>query len=354
VTGGWTFEPDLSRARTLPADLYVDPAALAAERRRVFARTWQPAGAASDVSTPGAFVAAEVAGEPVVIVRDAAGNLRALSNVCRHRAGPVARGAGSAKALRCGYHGWTYGLDGALLATPEWDGVRDFDPAAHRLPEFRAETWGPFVFVNLDGAAPPLADFLGAIGAETRGLPLDRLRPARRVDYEVACNWKVYVDNYLEGYHIPIVHPELFRLLDYRAYRVETARFHSKQHALLRAEGGDGEALYYWLFPNVMVNVYPGNLQTNVVLPLGPDRTLTRFEWFALDPDRPDVAEELARAFALSDVVQREDMEICEAVQKGLASATYPGGRYSVLRENGVHHFHGLLARFLGDGAAAV
>ena len=353
MSGEWTFEPDLSRAATPPAGWYLDPERLAAERRRVFARTWQPVGSAAAAREPGSFFTAEVAGEPLVVARDAGGALRALSNVCRHRAGPVARGSGSAKALRCGYHGWTYGLDGSLLATPEWDGVRDFDPAAHRLPEFRAEAWGPFLFVNLDPDAAPLSGFLGSIADETRALGLERLRPFRRVDYEVACNWKVYVDNYLEGYHIPIVHPELFRLLDYRAYRIETSRLHSKQHAPIRGAAGGGEALYYWLFPNVMVNVYPDNLQTNVVLPLSAGRTLTRFEWFVRDPDRPGAAEEFDRAFELSDRIQREDMEICEAVQRGLSSATYVSGRYSVLRENGVHHFHGLLARYLASGAAA-
>jgi choline monooxygenase len=174
----------------------------------------------------------------------------------------------------------------------------------------------------------------------------------------------LYVDNFLEGYHIPIVHPELFRQLDYSAYRVETARFHSKQHAPIRPRAEESlyrrnlepderpEALYYWVFPNVMLNLYPDNLQTNVILPLSAERTLTRFEWFVLDPESPGVAEEFAHSFAFSDQVQKEDIAICEAVQRNLRSRTYDHGRYSVLRENGVHHFHGLLARFLGDPAA--
>jgi len=154
-------------------------------------------------------------------------------------------------------------------------------------------------------------------------------------------------------------HPELFKELDYRAYRVETASYHSKQHAPIRPhkedslyrrnlpEGSQPEALYYWVFPNLMLNLYPDNLQTNIIIPLGPERTLTRFEWYVLEPNSPGVAEEFARSFAFSDQVQQEDIGICEAVQKGLRSRTFDHGRYSVLRENGVHHFHGLVAEFL-------
>jgi len=353
---GFEFEPDLTLASTIPASAYFDPGAFARERDQIFGRTWQAVGHADRLRAAGDFFTCEVAGEALVLTRGEDGGNRALSNVCRHRAGPVARGAGNRKSLQCGYHGWTYGLDGTLRATPEWDGVREFDRAAHGLPAFRVEAWGPLLFANLDAASPDLTSFLGTIPAETRDVPIGRMQLWRQVDYEVACNWKVYVDNYLEGYHIPIVHPGLFRLLDYRAYRVETAALHSKQHAPIRSEsgaasdGGASEALYYWLFPNLMLNFYPDNLQINVVVPLSPERTLTRFEWYVLDPDRPGAMDELAKSLAFADQVQREDIEICEAVQRGLRSKTYRRGRYSVLRENGVHHFHGLLHRFLSEG----
>jgi choline monooxygenase len=357
------FETDLSMAATIPSSWYLDPALLEKEQERVFGRSWQLVGHTEQVRIPGDYFTCTVAGEPVVVTRSEDGVLRALSNVCRHRAGPVAHGAGHRKALQCGYHGWTYSLNGDLRATPEWEGVRGFDRARQCLPSFRVDVWGPFLFVNLDPAAPSLAESLGTIPEETRSLPLEHMRLFKKADYEVACNWKVYVDNYLEGYHILIVHPELFRQLDYRAYRVETAELHSKQHAPIRTriedslyhrnlpEGGAPEALYYWLFPNLMLNFYPDNLQTNVILPLSHDRTLTRFEWYVLDPQSPGVAEEFAHSFAFSDQVQKEDIHICEEVQKGLRSRTYQSGRYSVLRENGVHHFHGLLAKYLGERA---
>jgi choline monooxygenase len=353
-------DPDLSRAQTLPATSYFDPATFLVERERIFARTWQVVGRAEQVSTPGRYFTCSLAGEELLIVRGDDGNLRALSNVCRHRAGPVASGAGEQRVLQCRYHGWTYALDGSLLRAPEFEGVACFERGAFGLPSFRVESWGGFVFVNLDPQAAPLDEALGAIRSETEVLPLERLRLFHRHDYTVACNWKVYVDNYLEGYHIPIVHPGLFKQLDYRAYRVETARWHSKQHAPLRrnvadslylrhlAPGQEPLALYYWLYPNLMLNIYPDNVQINLILPIDAERTLTRFEWYLLEPQRPGLAEEFAASFAFSDEVQQEDIAICEAVQRGLRSRTYHAGRYSVARENGVHHFHRLVAEALG------
>ena len=354
---GYVFDPDLASAWTLPARWYLDPGLLQREEARLFRRTWQLVGPAALAGAPGDYFTCHVGGEPLVITSDEAGKRRALSNVCRHRAGPVARGSGNRRSLQCGYHGWTYALDGRLLAAPEFEGVRGFEPREVSLPATRLDTWGGFLFVNLDPEAPPLRDFIGEIAEETRDLEVESLTLYRRVDYEVACNWKVYVDNYLEGYHIPLVHPGLFRELDYKAYRIETRRLHSRQHAPLRREGavfgggaGDADAaLYYWVFPNLMLNVYPGNLQVNLVLPLAPDRTLTRFEWYVREPLGAPEREAFDRSFALSEQVQREDMEICRAVQQGLRSATYRQGRYSVSRENGVHHFHGLLSRFLAD-----
>ena len=184
---------------------------------------------------------------------------------------------------------------------------------------------------------------------------------AERRDYLIDCNWKVYVDNYLEGYHIPIAHPGLMREIDYSQYRTDTFRYHSQQFAPIRAmkEGdnakrfyspgnsGPREALYFWIFPNLMLNIYPDNISTNVIVPLGPDKTLTIFEWFFHDAIAPANRERIAQAIAFSDEVQQEDITLCTHVQKGLQSSTYDRGRYAVKRENGVHHFHLLLAEFL-------
>lgn len=299
-------------------------------------------------------------GEPVLVTRDKSATLHAFSNVCRHRGSLLAEGQGCASTIRCPYHAWTYSLEGKLLGTPEFEGVCDWDRSTVALPRYRAEVWGPFVFVNLDLEAAALADVLGAIPAEIQGIgcAIERLRFSYRRDYMIECNWKVYIDNYLEGYHLPAAHPSLFRELDYAQYRVETFRYYSSQIAPIRAGGGEGRryqyadstrrALYYWIFPNFMLNVYPDNLSSNIILPVGPDRTLTIFEWFAYA--EPGTTPEVAQAtIDFSDEIQQEDIRICESVQKGLRSRSYTQGRFSVKRENGVHHFHGLLAQCLGS-----
>jgi choline monooxygenase len=323
----FAFERRLELASTLPSWWYVRPEVLELEKQRIFSRTWQLVGRLDQVSRPGDFLTATIADEPVLVVRDAVGRLHSLSNVCRHRAGPVASGSGNCRAFRCGYHGWTYSLEGRLIATPEFDRVEGFEKAEQRLPPFRVDTWQGHIFVNLDREA------------------------------YLKCNWKTYVDNYLEGYHVPVVHPELNRELDYASYRTETSRYHSLQYSPIRPgtsnrlgarpEDGSAEALYFWLFPNLMLNVYPDNYSTNLIVPLEPEKTLTVFEWFFRAPEEPQVKDRIRRAIEFSDEIQREDIAICEAVQRGLRSRTYVSGRYSVRRESGVHHFHGLLAEFM-------
>ncbi|MDT7603124.1 MAG: choline monooxygenase, partial [Acidobacteriota bacterium] len=302
------------------------------------------------------YFTATVGDEPVIVVRGADATVRALSNVCRHRAGPVASGCGSREVFRCGYHGWSYALDGSLAATPEWGGVEDFDREAHALPQFRVETWGALVFVNLDPNAAPLSGTLEDLPARLAHRDLSRMRFALRKDWQVECNWKTYVDNYLEGYHIPVVHPALNRELDYAQYRTETRRLYSIQHSPIRRDratrlaidenAGENEAQFFWLFPNLMLNVYPDNYSTNLIVPLSAERTLTIFEWYFDSLEQEATQAALRRTVAFSDEIQIEDIHICEAVQRGLRSRTYSQGRYSVRRENGVHHFHGLLAEY--------
>jgi choline monooxygenase len=354
------FDPNIARAATIPARLYNDPVYLELERERVFAHTWQLVARAEQLREKGDYVTVEVGLDAVVIVRDD-GGLRAFHNVCLHRAGPVAYGCGRRQTLQCKYHGWTYTLGGALLRAPEMEGVEGFRPEEMRLRAVSVAEWGPLVFVNLDGKAPPLAEVMGDVPARVAPFRCDAMRYVMRKEYDLACNWKVYVDNYLEGYHLPVVHPGLHKELDYDAYRVEPHRYYSIQHAPLRpvtshqaerkyvAEGEQPpEAVYVWMFPNVMLNVYLGQMQTNVVLPLAHDRTRVVFEWFATEPPAdPATDPAWARLVEFSDEIQAEDVEICEVVQRNLRSRIYDRGRYSAKRENGVHHFHGLLHEFL-------
>jgi choline monooxygenase len=448
-----SMKPDvhaqIASAYTLASRFYTDPAMLALEKERIFRRTWQLVGTLSQpcgqrngnaltIADPETFFTVDVAGEPVVLVRDKQGTLRAFSNVCRHRAGPIAQGCGSKNVLRCAYHGWIYTLDGRLIGTPDIDGVEFFDRSTMGMVPLRCETWEQFIFVNFDPAAEPLSAFLGNIPEQSRGFAFAGLQLVERRDYVIACNWKVYVDNYLEGYHIPIAHPGLMREIDYSQYHTETFRYYSQQFAPIRAlkseekhagatqtdtpavspqrpitlfaaqrsathnaghsptnchsERGEEsafatpppvsrvyapgtgtvkEALYFWIFPNLMLNIYPDNISTNLIVPLSHDKTLTIFEWFfhgapidECDSAHGDESEpaltrsplathhsplsaRIQRAVAFSDEVQQEDIALCEAVQRGLQSATYDRGRYSPKRENGVHHFHLLLAEFL-------
>ena len=354
----YTFQPDITIATTIPSSWYLNPDMLAFEQERIFGGTWQLVGRLDQLRNAGDFFTCSVIDEPIVVTRATDGTLHAFFNVCRHRAGPVAQGAGNRKTLQCLYHGWTYELDGRLKNTPEFEGVRCFDKLQNGLVPVRVDSWGPFVFVNMNHEAPPLREVLGKIPAETSDIPIERMGFYKRVDYQVACNWKVYVDNYLEGYHIPVAHPGLYKEIDYKQYRVEPARYYSKQFAPIRekpdslyrrnlVEGANAQALYYWIFPNLMLNIYPDNLQLNIILPLGHDRTLTIFEWYLLDADRPEVTADFHKSFKFSDVIQQEDIEICETVQRRLKSRSYDVGRFSALRENGVHHFHGLLSEFL-------
>jgi choline monooxygenase len=347
---------ELARAKTIPARWYLEPEMLETEREKIFGRTWQPVGFATKVAEPGTYFSCEIAGEPVVVARAKDGILRAFSNVCRHRASVIADGEGKAATLRCPYHNWTYALDGRLIACPEFEGVLDWETSSVVLPQFGVEIWGPYVFVNQDANAVPLAAVFGDIPQEIAklGCAVDQLQFSERRDYVIECNWKVYVDNYLEGYHLPAAHPSLMRELDYANYRVDTHRYYSSQIAPIRPprlgatesrryEGDGLNALYYWIFPNLMLNVYPDNLSANIILPMGPNRTLTIFEWFGYPGSsvRPETV-------AFSDEIQQEDIRICESVQKGLRSRAYDTGRFSVKRENGVHHFHLLLNEFLG------
>jgi len=359
-------------AFTLASRFYTDPTVLEIEKERIFRRTWQLVGttmqpcgesngAKKTIADPETYFTAEIAGEPILIIRDKQGTLRAFSNVCRHRAGPIALGSGCKNVMRCQYHGWTYTLEGKLIGTPDVEGVEFFDRSTMGMVPLRIETWGDLIFVNFDGNAEPLEKVLGEIPNQARGFDFENLKLAERREYVIDCNWKVYVDNYLEGYHIPIAHPGLMKEIDYAQYRTDTYRYYSQQFAPIRAmkPGGDTdrayapgsgnlkEALYFWIFPNLMLNIYPDNFSTNLIVPLSHDKTLTVFEWFFHDTESPSSKERIEKAVAFSDKVQQEDILLCTNVQKGLKSSTYDRGRYSVKRENGVHHFHMLLREFL-------
>lgn len=344
----------LARSETVPSSWYVDPRFHALDAESVLARSWQYVGHAERAANPGDYFLADVAGSPVIVIRGADGALRAFYNVCRHRAGPLATCDGHAdKVLKCHYHGWTYRLDGMLRGVPSFDRVELFDKKDYGLVPVRLETWEGLVFVNLDTEAGPLAEVFGGIVERIAPNRVTGKRFSTRVVYDVRCNWKVYVDNYLEGYHVPIVHPELCKLYDYRSYVTETFEWYSLQYSPLSGEpnlyaSGAGDAYYYWVYPNFMLNILPGRLQTNLVVPVAADQTRVVFDYYYDDIDSPQAREFIARDLAFSDDVQREDIDVCERVHRGLASRAYDRGRFSVKFEEGVWHFQALLKAAYG------
>jgi len=344
-------ESNIEDAWTLPSALYTDSNVFAAEKERIFSRTWQVVGHSRQVSNPGDYFTSEVAGEPLLFVRGSDRKLRGFYNVCRHRAGPPAEGCGSRKLFRCAYHGWTYDLDGTLISATEIEGVKGFRPEDFALAPVRTEEWFNLVFANLDPQAAPLLETLGELPSQAAKFSFAEMKLFERRTYDMKCNWKTYVDNYLEGYHLPSVHPGLNRELDFNAYIVEPHAGYVRQFSPIRgAQSGDTtprryqearEHLttdYFCVFPNWMLNCYPDNISLNIVLPVEPERTLAIFEWYLPEKDHTSAAAKASVEF--SDQIQIEDVGICEAVQKNLRSRSYSRGRFSVKQEKGVHAFH--------------
>jgi len=358
----------LEEAWTIPAPWYFDERIAALERASTFSTSWQVVGRVDQVRDNGQFFTAELAGEPLVVARDEDGQLRAFYNVCRHHAAAVVtEPQGCAKQFRCPYHGWTYGIDGALKGMVEFDGVCNFDRAKNGLVPVRVDTWENFVFVNLDGRAAPLRDFLGIV-PELVG-PLDLAKKLQFFDrrvYTLNCNWKIYVDNYLDGgYHVPHAHKGLSSVIEYTKYTIENFERACLQSSPLSSDSSSeagvaatrqGRAFYLWLYPNFMINAYEGVMDTNLVLPLGVDRCAVIFDYYFADTSAAAEARH-KESIAVSERVQDEDVAICDAVQRGLGSRAYVAGRLSVRREAGEHLFHRLLhADFtaaLGRTAAA-
>ncbi len=345
----------LEYAYTIPAAWYVDERIERLERDQVFGSNWIAVGRVDQATEAGQFFTFDLAGEPLIVVRGADEQLRAFYNVCRHHAAAVATApCGVAQHLRCPYHGWTYGLDGSLKGTPEFTGVCNFDREANGLVPVQVAAWENFIFVNLNPEALPLESQLDDL---PQRISVAGLRFFTRKTYTLACNWKVYVDNYLDGgYHVPHLHKALNSVLDYKEYTIENGTHYALQSSpmvasqdasVAQTRTGD-RAEYYWLYPNFMINLYQGVMDTNLVLPLGREKCLVVFDFFFADTS----AEYNEESVAVSDRVQAEDVDICESVQRGLHSRAYGAGRLSVRRETGEHLFHRLLAHDLKRGLA--
>lgn len=354
----------LESGSTLPAHWYTDPAVYALERERIFRRAWQYVGLTEHVAQPGDFITTEAGDAPILVVRDETGDLRAFANVCRHRGSQLVRDAcGHRKTLQCLYHAWTYNLDGTLRAAPGSKDEPGFRAADYPLLSLPVETWGPFIFVNPDPTAPPLANVLGTLPELTAacGIQLNALRRRVRREYEIAANWKVVMDNYLECYHCPVAHKGFSDLIDVKNYVVTEHDYFSTQGGPATAAAREGrvsglypigegvrDGFYAYLWPNFTLNVYPGpgNVSLNLIRPLDTERTLAIYEYCFVDAVGAEEEREFVRFI---DQVQEEDIVLCESVQRGLRSGYFDQGRLLLTRENGLRHFQRLVYRALAE-----
>jgi choline monooxygenase len=350
----------LERSETIPSSWYANDSILDHEYEHVFRRTWQFVGRRSELTEQGSHIIATVGKEPIIIVRGKDDVVRAFYNVCRHRGGPLAIENGCSTMLQCKYHGWTYQLDGMLRGVPDFDRVELFDKKDYGLVPVLLDEWEGLLFVALEQPAANLEQVFAGVREHIRSVDLSSLKFYTRVVYEIKCNWKAYIDNYLEGYHVPLVHPELVKMYNFNQYKTDTFEWYSLQHAPLRAdevlyskqvrEGGVAEALYYFVFPNLMLNILPGRLQINVIQPIDANRCRVIFDYYYEDITSPEALAHIKEDIRFSEAVQQEDIEICELVQRGLNSSAYDRGRFSVKRENAVYHFQCLLKRMFKNG----
>lgn len=325
---------------TLPARLYGCPDAWARERAELFGGAWLFIGHEGEAAAAGDWITADVAGHRLVAVRGRDGVLRAFHNVCRHRAGPLVQGAAGRceGELVCAYHGWRYALDGRLRAATGFGAAEGFDPRTFGLLALRLETWRGLVFVNLDPAAASLSAQVAALDALLTERGLDIAAPALRRSHDLACDWKVYAENYLEGYHIGSVHPVLAGELGSAEYRVRIEGDLVVQEAV-GVNDGPQAGVWGWLWPNLGINVYRDGAMIERMTPVGPGRT--RLDYLFLnDGGEPALGD----ALEASDRLTAEDARICEAVQANLAAGAYAAGVLSPRHEAAVAWFQSRLA----------
>jgi phenylpropionate dioxygenase-like ring-hydroxylating dioxygenase large terminal subunit len=328
---------------TLPWSWYTDPEILRREQERIFRHAWQYVGHVGQVAEAGDHFAAD-AGVPVLVVRGDDGELRAFLNVCRHRGSQLVEGSGRRAALQCPYHAWTYSLDGSLKAAPRADREEGFDAEGLSLVELRLDSWGPLLFVNPDREAPPLAETLGAL---SELVPLDGLEFRLRDEYELAANWKIASENFLECYHCPVAHKGFSAAFEVApdSYRLEaTSDSVFSQFAPSRAEG---EGHFHFVWPNLKVNVYPGpgNLSIGPLLPAGPERSRGFLDYFFAPEADETWVEEL---LAFDRQVGAEDRVLVERVQRGVGTGLIEHGRLLPQSEQLVARFQELVRAALG------
>jgi choline monooxygenase len=361
MTIPYAVDPDITVASTIDKAFYLDPASCALAQDRIFGRTWQWLGDLADVAqhnqlSPRSLLPG-LLDEPLLLARDATGTLRCLSNVCTHRGNLLIKAPCQAEQIRCGYHSRRFDMSGTMFFMPEFERACNFPSASDHLPQVPFGDWaGQHGFASITPSAP-LNEFIGAMQERMGWLPIHEFvhDPGRDASFEVAAHWALYVENYLEGFHIPFVHPALNQAVDYGSYASELFRYSNLQIALAKdgqpafdlpanaVDTGKRVAAYYWwVFPNLMFNFYPWGLSVNQVLPTGQSSCKVLFRTYVGDASKLDTG-----AGSGLNQVEMEDEAVVQAVQQGVRSRFYSRGRYSPTREQGVHHFHRLICEFM-------
>lgn len=314
----------------LSAETYREPDAFNIERQAVWANEWIMFCTIAELSQPGEYFAGELAGFNILLVVDPEGSIVGFHNVCPHRAGVLAwPGQGTLGNLVCKYHGWAFGWDGHLKSARDFGNEEPLCAEHSELKKIRVETWGPLVFVHLGEPTESLIDSLGGLIAKTESFPVETFSYARRMTRELACNWKTYVDNYLEGYHVQLLHPSLNRALKMSSYKVSV---HDDSYCVHECEPSDGSPVAgAWLFryPNLAINLYPSGMNVERIMPVGHNRTHVVYDYFAFDTSEDNIAQMVA----MSNEILDEDQNICEIVQRNLDGGIYHAGPLSPRHE---------------------
>lgn len=358
----FSVDADIRKASTIDSEFYTSEEVYHASKEKIFARTWQFLGDTDDVRLSGQLspytILPGCLDEPVLLSRDKDDALHCMSNVCTHRGNILVEHNCIDNQVRCRYHGRRFEMNGRFKSMPEFEGVENFPSADDDLPHFPCELWDRLLFA---GVAPSMSfgEAFGDMQQRLSFLNLNEFKfePNRSRDYLVKANWALYVENYLEGFHIPFVHAGLNAAIDYSTYTTELYRYSSLQLANSRGDsevfnlpvghtdhGKPISAYYYWVFPNMMFNFYPWGLSLNIIRPMGTSLTKVSFLTYIYDESKLDRG-----AGAMLDKVEREDEAVVENVQKGIRSRLYSSGRYSPTRETGTHHFHRLLCEFMNQ-----
>ncbi len=351
----------IDQSSTLPAEWFIDPEIFALERELIFGRSWQLACRADQVSAPGAYATCEVAGEPMIVVRGRDSELRALSNVCRHKAARVTKGEGVRNSFQCSYHGWTYDLDGSLRAAPHFRGVTGFSVEETCLPQFRVGEWNPVVFVNLDTGARTLSEVLGQVPQDLSRYRLDDVVFSSQQTYEISCNWKVFTLNNVDCYHCPTIHPESWCKVASpdQAVVARDRDWITWAFELLNPPQSCRPGLDEWqrthirtvyLFPNTFVAMNPQFVIVAQVIPVGVDRTLYTRSCYVERANASDAERLMSSYGGLRWTTLDEDIAICEEVQKNLHSRHFRNGRLSVAREHTQHFLESKVREMFADG----